>query len=348
MAGINNGPQQGADGGAKAPLVEVGIPTLGGRKYVHEAIASVQAQTYGNWRLIVSVNAIEPAQDFSAYADDERIEIQYRRDAMTSYGNKNAIIRATTAPYLALLDDDDRWEPGFLERRVEVLEDNPGCAFVFSTFTEFNEAGVEIGPGPEPFAPAGIQSSATMLRELLGHPSQRLIQTTMLTTLVRRSALQEVGPAFDESLPVIADYELWLRLASRFPVVFLHSWDAAYRRHTLQDSHGKRLEQEFLEVFDRLDSMLEGDLAPLRPDPKTIERQRARWLLSLALEFGGRGERRSAASLLASVGALSVRYLFDRRLPVILATLVLGSAMAPVISTLRSYLDRRSIRPRRR
>ena len=233
---------------------------------------------------------------------------------------------------------------GFLERRVEVLEDNPGCGFVFSTFAEIDAQGAEIGRGPEPFVPAGIQSPETMLGELLAHPYERRIDTFMLTTLVRRSALQAVGPAFDESFPVIADYELWLRLASRYPVVYLHSWDASYRRHPQQESHGRRLEREFLDVLDRLDTILVGDLAHLRPDRETIERQRATWLLSLALDVGGRGERRAAAAMLVEIGSLSPRYLVDLRMPAILGTLLLGRAMVPLISTLRSLLQRRSAR----
>ena len=75
----------------------------------------------------------------------------------------------------------------------------------------------------------------------------------MLTTLVRRSTLDAAGAAFDESLPLMADYELWIRLASRAPAGFLHSWDAFYRWHGSQESRAVRAGPEFLEILDRLD-----------------------------------------------------------------------------------------------
>ena len=39
--------------------------------------------------------------------------------------------------------------------------------------------------------------------------------------VIRRSLLASVG-GFDESLPVCEDYDLWLRICSRHPVLFLH------------------------------------------------------------------------------------------------------------------------------
>jgi hypothetical protein len=181
-----------------------------------------------------------------------------------------------------------------------------------------------------------------MLRELLVHPSERRILTSMLTTLVRRSALDAVGPSFDESLPIIADYELWLRLASRYSVGFLHSWDASYRRHSLQESRGARLEGEFLQVLEGLDSMLSGDLEHLRPPDGELERLRADWLLSLALTYGGQGRRRAAAAAVGQAGRLSPATLVDRRLPAILATLVLGRAAEPLLEAVRRLLPQSS------
>jgi glycosyltransferase involved in cell wall biosynthesis len=329
--------------GPGTPRVEVGIPTLGQRAYVHEAIASVLAQTFTDWRLIVSVNEVSPGEDFSRY-DDPRIEIIRTTEPLGSYGNKNAIARASTAPYLAFLDDDDLWEPEFLERRVRALDEHPECAFAFSTYTELDADGREISRGPAPFAPAGVLTQAQLLQELLAPASQRRIYTIMLTTLVRRSAFDAVGPYFDETLPIIGDYELWLRLASRYPAVFLHTWDAAYRRHPQQESLRARLGGEFLDVHERLDAILGIDLAYLKPDAKELEWQRADWLLSLALDGGSAGARRRALSTLGEVAALSPRYLVDRRLPAILGTVVLGRAMTPFLMPIRSFLRRRNVR----
>jgi glycosyltransferase involved in cell wall biosynthesis len=323
--------------------VDVGMPTAGRRKYIHDAIASVQAQTFTDWRLILSVNDVSPGQDLSEYLADDRIELRPTGAALTAYGNKNEVIRASTAPYLAILDDDDLWDPGFLERRVEVLDRHPECAFVFSTFIEVDADGAEIGRGFEPFAPAGIYQPDTLMPALLAHPSERLIYTAMLTTLVRRSALEAVGSVFDESLPIIADYELWLRLASRYPAAFLHSWDARYRRHPAQDTHRTQLGHEFLYVLDRVESLLVGDLAHLRPEQAELDRYRSRWLLSLALEAAERGERRPAARMLAEVARLSPRLLLDRRVPAIAAGVALGRAASPLISTARSYIHRRRV-----
>jgi glycosyltransferase involved in cell wall biosynthesis len=335
---------QSPDSRSGMPRVDVGIPTLGQRAYVHEAIASVLAQTFTSWRLIVSVNDVARGEDFSRYDDHPRIEILRTAEPLGAYGNKNVIARASTAPYLAFLDDDDLWEPEFLQRRVQALDEHPQCAFAFSTYTEIDAEGRRTSRGPEPFAPAGVLTQTELLQELLAPPSERRIYTIMLTTLVRRSAFEAVGPAFDETLPIIGDYELWLRLASRYPAVFLHTWDAAYRRHPGQDSQSARLGAEFLAVHERLDSILGSDLAYLKPGAKELERQRADWLFSQALDGGGAGARRRAASAFVAVAGSSPRYLVDARLPAVLGTVVLGRAMTPVLRPVRSYLRRRSLR----
>ena len=324
------------------PLVEVGIPTAGRRGYLHEAIESVRAQTFPSWRLVVSVNDIgEPGEDLSRYADDERIEVRHTGGALGPYGNKNALVRAGSARYLALLDDDDRWGPQFLERRVDLLERHPECGFVFSTHVEVDGAGVEVGRGFEAFGPPGVYRPDELMPELLAHISVRRIFTPMLTTLVRRSALEAVGGGFDESLSLVADYELWIRLAARFPVGYLHSWDAYYRWHSAQDSHVRRSGREFLEILDRLDRIVPGDRRALLPPPGELRRQRALWRLSIALDELEAGRRRPAAALLARALRESPGRGLDPRAPAVAAGVALGRPFRPVISRMRARADRR-------
>ena len=149
------------------PLVEVGIPTAGRRGYLHEAIECVRAQTFSDWRLIVSVNDIgEPGEDLTRFAGDDRIEVRHTGAPLSPYGNKNAILRAATARYVALLDDDDRWDPRFLERRVELLERHPDCGFVFSTHVDIDGDGADVGRGV-PFGPPGVYAPEQLMPELL-------------------------------------------------------------------------------------------------------------------------------------------------------------------------------------
>ena len=100
-------------------------------------------------------------------------------------------------------------------------------AFVFSANREIDERSSETGRSRQVLA-EGVHPPEQLVPLLLRH---NLIG--MPTVLVRRSAYEAVGPAFDEET-LYFDYQMWLRLALRFPVGYLAVWDASYRVHDRQ------------------------------------------------------------------------------------------------------------------
>src|SRR6185312_10022575 len=116
------------------PRVDVGMPTRGEAPYIGEAISSVRTQTYPDWTLHVSENGPgggELQQRLAPYLADERVRYSATGGDLGAAQNHTRLLRAGDAPYVAILHDDDRWDPGFLERRVEFLERHPECGFVF-------------------------------------------------------------------------------------------------------------------------------------------------------------------------------------------------------------------------
>ena len=100
--------------------------------------------------------------------------------------------------YVAILDDDDRWEPGHLESCLAAVEEH-GLDMVAAPFRRIGEAG-------EPHLVA-TPRSLDIADFLIGNPG---IQGSNL--VVRLSALLEAG-MFDESLPSCTDRDLCIRLA---------------------------------------------------------------------------------------------------------------------------------------
>jgi glycosyltransferase involved in cell wall biosynthesis len=239
----------------RPPLVEVGIPVYQRAAYVGEAIESVLAQSFPNWRLIVSDDGPgggEVAAAVEPYLADERVHYAPTETRLGEAGNWNRIIRLASARYVAILHDDDRWHPDFLAHRVAFMDDHPDCAFVFSGVNGIDAAGRFLGRSSLP-ATTGLYDStrfaALMLREnVVGPPA---------CVLMRRSALDVAG-LFDETLAHL-DYEMWFRLGLRFPVGCLPVWDADYRIHEGSTTFGRasgpervlRLARRLTEVADR-------------------------------------------------------------------------------------------------
>lgn len=101
------------------PLITVVIPTYNRLALVQQAVASVVAQTYTHWELMVADDGSDDGSAESlATIKDSRIKIL----ALPHSGNiavtRNAGARAGKGAWLAFLDSDDLWVPERLEIQV--------------------------------------------------------------------------------------------------------------------------------------------------------------------------------------------------------------------------------------
>ena len=167
------------------PLVDIGIPTNRPR-YLDEAIRSVLAQTFESWRLTISDNGSgndEIRAVVEPYLSDPRVRHVATGGELTAPQNATRALQAGDARFVALLHDDDRWDAGFLARRVTFLESNPTCGFVFSHCKFIDEAGRVVFRLTIPLR-AGVQPRRAFLRALyrrnliampsLGDPARRI------------------------------------------------------------------------------------------------------------------------------------------------------------------------------
>jgi hypothetical protein len=271
--------------------VDVGIPTRGEPRYLAQAIESVLAQTRPDWRLVVSENgpgggAVEEL--VRPYLKDERVSYSATGEEISQAGNHTRVIRMGTAPYVVILHDDDWWGPSFLDSRITFLEQHPQCGMVFSGSRIVNGEGRELGSSRLPFRPGVVTS-----RQLVPALFQRNF-IVFPSVLVRRSAYEAIGMAYSERVTWI-DHEMWLRLASRFPVGLLAEWDAYYRLHDRQLSSQQRLRlgEKHLEILEATAGL---------PGVTSAARQRAHAmaLLHCALDELEAGNRRDASSHLVN------------------------------------------------
>jgi glycosyltransferase involved in cell wall biosynthesis len=331
-----------AEAGVRAPptgvSVDVGIPTYGSPTYLGEAIESVLGQTRADWRLLISEDGAgspEVAAVVGRYASDGRIGFRSTGTHVGAAANLTGLIREGTAPYVAILHDDDRWEPGFLDARVRFLDAEPECGLVFSGNTDIDARGATTGRSSFSLA-EGLQERESFVPLLFG---RNVISAP--TVVVRRSAFEALGRGFDERFPVMYDYEMWLRLALRFPVGFLARWDAAYRRHDRQTTFLARgTGAEWLRLLDHFDELAAAVPGRLR----VSDRRRSAAFLSAALD--ALEDRRPADAWQLTTSALRAHppSVLDPRLCAALAGLALGPLSPPLLGRARRFTHRRGIR----
>ncbi len=188
--------------------VSVIVPTHDRHDLLHRALDSIGAQTQAPLEVIV---VDDGSKDGTAamlrreYPDVVLIEQAHRGVS----GARNRGIEGSRGDWIAFLDSDDEWLPQKLARQHAALETDP-TARLCHTEEIWVRNGVRVNPMKK-HAKRGGRIFESCLLLCCMSPS---------SVVVHRSVLEDVG-VFDEALPACEDYDLWLRITNRYPVLFI-------------------------------------------------------------------------------------------------------------------------------
>lgn len=187
------------------PLVSVIIPTHNRADVLGRAVASVLAQTWTDFELIVvDDGSTDHTAAVLAEFDDPRLTGMHQENKGVSAA-RNLGIRASSGRFIALLDSDDSWLPDKLARQLAFMR----------------ESGMEISQTDEIWIRDGARVNPCRKHaKLAGWFLERSLELCLISpscVLFSRALWEELGP-FDERLPACEDYSLWLRVGLRYPV----------------------------------------------------------------------------------------------------------------------------------
>jgi glycosyltransferase involved in cell wall biosynthesis len=224
---------------ADLPRVSIVTPSYNQAQYLEATIRSVLDQGYPNLEYLVldggstdgSVDIIRRYAEYLAGWTSERDRGQ--ADAI------NRGLRRATGAIVAWLNSDDILMPGAIRAAVQALDAHPEAGLAYSDGQWIDERG----------NPLFLQRSRTVdLRYLLTRSSP----IPQPTVFMRRAALEMVG-YLNESLHLMLDYELWVRFAERYALVYVSGqvW-AGLRQHADQKTWRRLIEglNEQLRVMD--------------------------------------------------------------------------------------------------
>lgn len=225
------------------PLVSIVMPVYNTERYLPEAVASVLAQTYTNWELLV-LNDESPgdARGVIAGFDDPRIRFLEHKNGGPAF-TRNRGMRESRGEYIAFLDSDDMWTADKLLKQVPVFTRDPAVGVVYSQRETIDENG-RVLAGFRPRLYAGKILDRLYVDNFV----------CMSSAVMRRAVLEKVG-YLDERLRMSEDFDYWLRVACFFPFAFVDEPLVRYRVHGAQVS--KQTETriktvwEIRERFDR-------------------------------------------------------------------------------------------------
>lgn len=208
--------------GEGRPLWSVMIPTYNCAHQVGETLASVvdQAPPADDMEIVVVDDASQDdiARVVAIHAG--RVVLHRQPGNLGVPGNLNAALQLSRGRLVHLLHGDDFVEPGFYAAMAGAFADAAvGAAFCRQIF--INERGDEIGRSPVEARAAGRLPDA--LRRLA---SEQRIMTPSIC--VRRSVYERLG-GFHPALGCAEDWEMWVRIASAYPVAYVPAPLARYR-----------------------------------------------------------------------------------------------------------------------
>jgi glycosyltransferase involved in cell wall biosynthesis len=190
--------------------VDIILPCHNADAHLQQALHSVFAQTYANWRIYAVDDGSRDNTLQILKSVSSRCSFVSQRQAGAATA-RNRSIRMSNNPFIAFLDADDEWLPSKLETQIARLESDPTLGLICSRCS-ISESGVQRYAGS---APRRMPNSGKLFAHLV---RDCFIYTP--TVVVRRSCLAEIG-LFNESLAVSEDFNLWLRIAACWNICFL-------------------------------------------------------------------------------------------------------------------------------
>ena len=139
---------------------------------------------------------------------DSRVRVTRNEHNQGLIGTANAAIMAATGDYVVLISADDAVTPGWLDRGVAFLEENPRAVLVYGPTRRFS------GKLPDLHIKRRVQPVVHDGHDWIEQACDQGVTAVLSPeVIVRTSAQHEVG-GYRPELPNSSDMEMWLRLAS--------------------------------------------------------------------------------------------------------------------------------------
>lgn len=196
----SSGSLQVGGGSALQPLVSVIMPSWNRASGIAQAIASVHAQDYLNWELLIvdDGSTDHTASVIEAFRDDSRIR-SFEEPHRGVSAARNRGLREARGEFVAYLDSDNGWFPYFLSRAVAALEKDRSVESVYAAQL------VEDAHNGESYVRA-VPFDRTRFLQYGGID---------LNVFVHRKSLHDELGGFDEGMTRLVDWELIGRYSQR-------------------------------------------------------------------------------------------------------------------------------------
>ena len=188
--------------------VSVIISTYNRKHTLKRAIQSVYIQSLPPFEIIVVDDGSNDGTKEWVKQKYPGIKYIYQKNSGVSSA-RNKGIKIARGDWIALLDSDDEWLPNKLSEQINKIKSNLDVKILHS-----NEIWIRNGVRV---------NQMKKHKKFGGYIFEKCLDMCRISpssVLLKKEILNDIG-TFDESLKVCEDYDLWLRITSKYPVCFL-------------------------------------------------------------------------------------------------------------------------------
>jgi glycosyltransferase involved in cell wall biosynthesis len=259
-----------------APTVSVVIPAYNAARTVRQAVTSALEQSRNDLEVIVvDDGSTDGTADVVRNLGDPRLRLVSQENSGAAAA-RNAGTEAASGRWVAFLDADDLWLPTKLETQLGEIESTPGAMAVQSS-VYFVDDRLRV---------LSVERCSRSRNGVLDVLRFRDTPAAPSTLLVDRQFLQEIG-GFDQSLVILEDWDLMIRIARNGGLVNIEEPLAFYRVHP-----GNRSKEIEIHVKPGLTILRRLFADPLVPD-EVLESQREVYARFYTMLAGGAFRGRS-------------------------------------------------------
>ncbi len=246
---------------ANPPLVSIVIAYYNGEQYIREAIASALGQTHPAIELIVIDDGSSESSYQALAAIPGPTVIRQANGGVAAARNRG--LEAAHGKYLIYLDQDDRLLPGAVAAHLSAIPRGTHPGLIFAAIRQIDASGHVTG-APYVCAPRRDYFLSMLESNPIHCPA---------AAMMRRDAMLALG-GMDPTVAPAEDFDLYMRLAQRHPVVRHTAVVAEYRIHGTNVSNDR---EKMIRATNRLMDKVERTMTLSASERRRVRlgRQRA-------------------------------------------------------------------------
>ena len=189
------------------PQVSVVIPTYNNAHLLGRAVQSVLGQTFRDFELIiVDDGSTDNTRELVGNIDDDRVRYIRHEKNRGAGAAWNTGIRVATGAFIAFQDSDDEWMPDKLERQMRAFDNAPSdVGVVYTGFWRIEGDKKTYIPSSKIEQKEGNIRGPLLKSNFVGTP----------VVVIKRECFEKAG-MFDEKLPMLQDWDLWIRISKYY------------------------------------------------------------------------------------------------------------------------------------